>query len=67
MTLSADEFIRRFLLHVLPREFHHIRYYEFLGNRHHKGKLEHGRQLLGMAPPNQSSLDPATPEDYRDR
>ena len=34
MILSADEFIRRFLLHVLPRGFHHIRYYGLLGNRH---------------------------------
>jgi hypothetical protein len=34
MTLSADEFIRRFLLHVLPNGFRRIRYYGFLGNRH---------------------------------
>jgi len=46
MTLSADEFIRRFLLHVLPRGFHRIRYYGFLGNRHRKEKLAHCRQLL---------------------
>src|ERR1039457_2515396 len=32
MTLSADEFIRRFLLHVLPNGFQRIRYYGFLGN-----------------------------------
>jgi hypothetical protein len=57
MILSADEFIGRFLLHVLPSGFHRIRYYGFLGNRHRKEKLEHCRQLLGMA----------SPEDYRDR
>ncbi len=34
MTLAAAEFIRRFLLHVLPRGFHRIRYYGLLGNRH---------------------------------
>ena len=34
MTLDADEFIRRFLFHVLPDGFHRIRYYGFLGNRH---------------------------------
>lgn len=34
MAVSADEFIRRFLLHVLPEGFHRIRYYGFLGNRH---------------------------------
>jgi hypothetical protein len=67
MTLSADEFIRRFLLHVLPRGFHRIRYYGFLGNRHRQEKLEHCRQLLCMVPSNQSSSETATPEDYRDR
>jgi len=67
MTLTADEFIRRFLLHVLPSGFHRIRYYGFLGNRHRKDKLERCRQLLDMAPPNLSSSEPATPEDYRDR
>ena len=67
MTLSADEFIRRFLLHVLPSGFHRIRYYGFLGNRHRKKKLEHCRQLLGMAPPSESSSQPPTSEDYRDR
>ncbi len=65
MTLSADEFIRRFLLHVLPSGFHRIRYYGFLGNRYRKEKLEHCRQLLGMAPPNESSSQPQ--EDYHDR
>ena len=67
MTLSADEFIRRFLLHVLPSGFHRIRYYGFLGNRYRKEKLEHCRRLLGMAPASDSSSQPATSEDYRDR
>jgi hypothetical protein len=67
MTLSADEFIRRFLLHVLPSRFHRIRYYGFLGNRHRKEKLQLCRQLLGTAPAKESSSQPATPEDYRDR
>src|SRR5882724_12100960 len=40
MTLSAEEFMRRFLLHVLPSGFHRIRYYGFLGNRYRKAKLE---------------------------
>jgi hypothetical protein len=48
MTLSADEFIRRFLLHVLPEGFHRIRYYGLLGNRHRAEKLACCRQLLGM-------------------
>ena len=48
MTLSADEFIRRFLLHVLPDGFQRIRYYGFLGNRYRKEKLDQCRRLLGM-------------------
>jgi putative transposase/transposase-like zinc-binding protein len=67
LTLSAEEFIRRFLLHVLPRGFHRIRYYGFLGNRYRKEKLEHCRQLLNMTPPNESSSQPQPREDYRDR
>jgi len=67
MPLSADEFIGRFLLHVLPSGFHRIRYYGFLGNRHRKEKLERCRQLLGMAPSKENSAEPATQEDYRDR
>jgi hypothetical protein len=66
MTLSADEFIRRFLLHVLPDGFHRIRYYGFLGNRYREEKLEKCRQLLGMVP-----REPDSPQvaelDYRDR
>ena len=65
MTLSADEFIRRFLLHVLPEGFHRIRYYGFLGNRYRKEKLEKCRQLLGMVPREQES--PIAELDYRDR
>ena len=67
MTLSADEFIRRFLLHVLADGFQRIRYYGFLGNRHREEKLERCRQLLGMDLPKGSSAEPASQEDYRDR
>src|SRR3954453_5681991 len=48
MTLSADEFIRRFLMHVLPAGFHRIRYYGFLGNRYRNEKLTQCRRLLGL-------------------
>ena len=53
MTLAAPEFIRRFLLHVLPAGFHRIRYYGLLGHRHRTDKLARCRQLLGTtaAPP----------------
>ena len=66
MTLSADEFIRRFLLHVSPNGFQRIRYYGFLGNRHRQEKLEQCRRLLGTPSPDQSHRM-AAKEDYRDR
>jgi hypothetical protein len=67
MTLSADQFIGRFLLHVLPSGFHRIRYYGFLANPHRHEKLEQCRQLLGMAARSDTSSLLVTPEDYRDR
>lgn len=65
MIVSADEFIRRFLLHVLPDGFHRIRYYGFLGNRHRAQKLVHCRDLLGMPIP--EPPDSRATKDYRDR
>jgi hypothetical protein len=65
MTLSADEFIRRFLLHVLPDGFQRIRYYGFLGNRYRREKLAQCRRLLGMPVPQTETLP--TEKDYRDR
>jgi hypothetical protein len=66
LSLLAEEFIRRFLLHVLPLGFHRIRYFGFLGNRHRQEKLDRCRQLLGMAIPELPS-DPPAAQDYRDR
>jgi hypothetical protein len=51
MTSRAEEFIRRFLLHVLPSGFVRIRYFGFLSNRHRKEKLEHCRKLLSQPKP----------------
>ena len=51
MTLGADEFIRRFLLHVLPDRFVKIRHYGLLGNRCRKKKLDRCRELLACADP----------------
>ena len=51
MTLEAEEFIRRFLLQVLPDGFQRIRYYGFLGNRYREQKLAHCRELLGTPAP----------------
>lgn len=64
MTVSAEEFIRRFLLHVLPEGFHRIRYYGFLGNRHRARKLARCRELLRM--PVLQPSDDQLEEDYRD-
>lgn len=64
MTLSADEFIRRFLLHVLPDGFQRIRYYGFLGNRYRKQRLDQCRRLLGMRPADPTNV---ADKDYRDR
>jgi hypothetical protein len=50
MTLAADEFIRRFLLHVLPKGFHRIRHYGLLAGAARKTNLDHIRELLGAAP-----------------
>lgn len=46
MTLTADEFMRRFLLHILPENFMKIRYYGFLGNRDRKDNIRLCLDLL---------------------
>ncbi len=51
MTLHADEFIRRFLLHVLPNGFMRIRHFGFLANRSRKQKLDRCRVLLNLESP----------------
>ena len=51
MTLSPDEFMRRFLLHVLPAGFHRIRHYGLLANGNRKDNLALARELLRVAPP----------------
>jgi hypothetical protein len=47
MTLTAEEFIRRFLLHVLPKGLVRIRHFGFLANCHREAKLALCRELLG--------------------
>lgn len=64
MTVATDEFIRRFLLHVLPRGFHRIRHYGLLASSSRKTSLALARQLLAAAPP--ATNDPsAEPDDFR--
>src|SRR5215469_15100952 len=62
MTLSADEFLRRFLLHVLPDGFQRIRHYGLLSNRHRAETLAHCRELLAVPVP-----IPQPEADYRER
>jgi hypothetical protein len=50
MTISADEFLRRFLLHVLPRGFVRIRHFGFLANRSRARLVAECRELLSDAP-----------------
>jgi len=59
MTLDAIEFIRRFLLHVLPAGLVRIRQFGFLANRVRKHKLEQCRALLSAPPPTPAG-DPIT-------
>ena len=64
MTLGPNEFIRRFLLHVLPRGFHRIRHYGLLAGSARKASLALARDLLNVAvPPNNDHPD--KPEDFR--
>jgi len=51
MTLSVDEFIRRFLVHVLPRGLHRIRHYGLLASAGRKANLAHARELLAAPAP----------------
>jgi hypothetical protein len=64
MTLAADEFIRRFLLHVLPRGFHRIRHYGLLAGSARKASIALARELLKVVmPPNPGN--PEERDDYR--
>jgi len=65
MTLEGPEFIRRFLLHVLPDGFQHMRSYGFLGNRYREARLDLCRRLLSASKP--VAREAKDTEDYRDR
>jgi Putative transposase len=51
MTLSADEFVRRFLLHVLPKGFHRIRHYGLLASAGCKPNIARARELIAAPVP----------------
>src|SRR5579863_9696888 len=60
MTLSLDEFLRRFLLHVLPKGFVRIRHFGFLAHRRRAMTLPRCFQLLGSTPQPQATQEPST-------
>jgi Putative transposase/Transposase zinc-binding domain len=60
MTLAPHEFIRRFLLHVLPKGFHRIRHYGLLANGARAEIITRARELLAVAAPEVQTNDPAT-------
>ena len=64
MTLTADEFIRRFLLHVLPKGFHRIRHYGLLANAGRRANVARVRELLAV-PPAAEIAKPLEPADLR--
>ena len=55
MTLAADEFIRRFLIHVLPDGFHRIRHYGLFANANRANNIALARRLLAVPDPTPSS------------
>ena len=63
MTLTSDEFIRRFLLHVLPKGFHRIRHYGLLASATCKKNIARARELIAMPVP---VTDPPVERDEAD-
>jgi Putative transposase len=62
MTLDVGEFIRRFLIHVLPKGFHRIRHYGLLASGNRVETIARARELLGLATPaaqEEVEIDPA--------
>ena len=67
MTLASDEFIRRFLIHVLPKSFHRIRHYGLLANGNRAANLARARALLAVSGHDQAadSERPEKPDEPR--
>ena len=64
MTLTPAEFIRRFLLHVLPKGFHRIRHYGLFANGNRTENIARARELLAVAPP-PPKPEPPKPEPVK--
>ncbi len=67
MTLGAREFIRRFLLHVLPKGFHRIRHYGLFANANRAESIAKARELLAVATPQTKPEAASTPEPDQPR
>ena len=63
MTLTTDEFMRRFLLHVLPSGFHRIRHYGLLANTGRRDNLARVRELLHVASADTEAKGADTPAE----
>ena len=57
MTLDTDEFIRRFLMHVLPKGFHRIRHYGLLASGNRADNIARARELLAVPTPQHHNAD----------
>ena len=62
ITLATDEFIRRFLLHILPKGFHRIRHYGLFASTGRAANIARLRELLGSAPLAEVSASPSQDE-----
>ncbi len=67
MRLSVDEFIRRFLMHVLPARFHRIRHFGLLANHQRKQNLQMIRQRLGAGTTTEPAQETASAQEPKDK
>ena len=65
MTLAADEFIRRFMLHILPKGFHRIRHYGLFASAGRAANIARLRELLGSMPPREEEQVPVKTSQQR--
>jgi hypothetical protein len=62
MTLATDEFIRRFLIHVLPSGFHRIRRYGLFASGARADNIARARELLDVPKPQNEKADASAPD-----
>jgi putative transposase/transposase-like zinc-binding protein len=65
MTLAPHEFIRRFLIHVLPKGFHRIRHYGLLASANRAANIAHAREMLAVPPRPKQPEAPAVADQPR--